>query len=122
MLQVTAANFKTKRMCMNEISTWNFYLAVMLCSLSIFSFLKSVSYLIENIFPTVLRKLLTRNQSSYCHIFLRGQVVAVSPITVWKQAVSIAKNFQNNIYQTTIEQSAFAAIGRYTHIHSLTNN
>jgi len=106
---------------MNEISTWNFYLAVvMLCSLSILDILKSNTSIIENSFPTILRKLLTRIQYSYCHIFHKRQIVAANRVEVC--GIAFAKLLQNNIYQTIKQQNDFATVVRCTHKNSLTIN
>lgn len=107
---------------MNEISTWNFYLAVViLCSLSIFDNLKSNTSIIENTFPSIFRKLLTLIQNSNCRIFYQRQVVA-GLTTRTREEHPISKLLQNNIYQTMKQQSGFAAIVRCKHNNSLTIN
>lgn len=110
-------------MCMNEISTLNFYLAaVILCSPVFFDLWKSITSLPENFFPSVFKKLLASKQYGYRPMPLVGYGIADSVTQPGALARLIAKLLQNNIYQTIKQQSGFAAIVRCTHTNSLTIN
>lgn len=93
---------QTKRKCMNEISTWNFYLTGELCFVSaFFNTTREELNLEQDNYPAdIIISLISNSKNSYCRILPKGLVGVESLLTQLTRA-SLTKKFNVNYSDRT---------------------
>ncbi|RKD85012.1 hypothetical protein BC643_4531 [Mangrovibacterium diazotrophicum] len=101
MLEIAAR--QTKRKCMNEISTWNFYLTGELCFVSAFFITirnEKLNWKQDNFPADIIISLISKFKFSYCRILPKGSDGVESLFTQLVRA-SFAKKFNVNYLDST---------------------
>ena len=101
MLEIAAR--QTKRKCMNEISTWNFYLTGELCFVSAFfntNRCEELNLKQDNFPAGIIISLISKFKFSYCRILPKGSDGVGSFLTQVARA-SFAKKFNVNYLDST---------------------